>query len=150
MTLQTLARGARHSNAGLLATAALFKLNTDPLSLRRHKVHGPAGIYAAAAPKPAVCVLVPKKTEIDDDVALKLLTGSTMNGRYVDKAAAKKVLATTKTHADQGTAKKTGAGKGTPDIKKVDLGHGMDISHHSEPRRSIGLRRRGQHLALDD
>lgn len=133
--LQSALRARPH--AGLIASAALLSHST----------------IASTSPKPVVCVLVPK-TKIDDDVTLKLLAGSTMNGRYVDEAAAKKLLANMKAR-DEGVApkKSIGAGKGTIarfDFKKVGLGGGMTISHHRAPQRSIGLKRRGEHLALDD
>ena len=76
----------------------------------------------------AVCVLVPK-VEIDDKAALRILTGSTMNGRYIDDATANKLL------ADDGN--------------KAGLGKGVSISHHHEPRRVAGKPcNRGEHVAI--
>lgn len=103
MTHVSLAHRARlHPSA--ITSAALSALNS-------HRVHpnitaaAPKAEITVAAPMPAVCVDAAAK-----NAALCPLAGSTMNSRSVNKAAAKKVLATTKAHAGQGAAKKTGAG----------------------------------------
>lgn len=61
-----------------------------------------------------------------------------------DKASAKNAGATKKVYGGEHDAAKR------IDGNKVSLGGGMTISHHRAPRRSIGLKRRGMHLALDD
>jgi hypothetical protein len=140
---------ARTPAPALLATATLAALNYDS----KAPVTGEpkSTCFDAALPRDlsetyksldlaghpgAVCVLVPK-VEIDDETALRILSGSTMNGRYIDDDdAAKKLLADDMA--------------GTLNIDQC-LGNGVAISHHREPHLIAGIvHRRGVHLALDD
>ncbi|TXI34705.1 MAG: hypothetical protein E6Q53_01035 [Candidatus Moraniibacteriota bacterium] len=162
---------ARTPAPALLATATLAAMSTN---FQRANAD-PKAIDAGKPPRDladthkvlclddhpgAVCVLVPELSmdAAAKNAALKLLTGSTMNGRYVDEAAAKKLLADMMAGSEDAAVKKFssgkhGTGKGTFKrfgIKKVGLGHGVTISHHRELGNTIGLKRRGMHLALDD
>lgn len=140
---------ARTPAPALLATATLAAMSTN---FQRANAD-PKAIDAGKPPRDladthkvlclddhpgAVCVLVPELSmdAAAKNAALKLLTGSTMNGRYVDDAAAKKLLADDMA--------------GTLNIDQC-LGNGVAISHHREPHLIDGIvHRRGVHLALDD
>lgn len=161
--LHTAHRARPH--AGVVASAVLTTLNFQ--SLRRHRVRpdiagvaAPQAEIVAAAPMPAVCVLVPELS-LDDaaakNAALTLLTGSTMNGRYVDEAAAKKLLAHMKSR-DEGVDLNFTSSPLTCDtankapvrrFSKLDVNSRLHVGHHHEPRRVAGVANvRGEHVAM--
>lgn len=147
------ALSARAPASGLLASAILTVLDTNQ-SPHRRQVHGP-GI--TAAPKTAVCVLVPPKAEIVDDAAFKILAGSTMNGRYIDEAAANKMLVDKKARKE-GVAPNFTSGALACDTAskapvqcytKLGGNNRLHVGHHLEPRRVAGVPNiRGEHVAM--
>lgn len=102
----------------------------------------PVGIISAALrlvdttekPLAAICVNVPDGP-IDREVGMRILTGSTMNGRVLTEGDADKLLDDMKSGAQHYTAKN---------------GTGLHVANHREARRLVGLKRHGRHLALDD
>ncbi len=132
---------------GLLASASLAAMSTnfqranaDPKAIDAGKPpRDLADTYKSlnlAGHPGAVYVLVSDYTLNDAAMttAMKLVVGSTMNGRYIDDAAAKKLLADDMA--------------GTLNIDQC-LGNGVAISHHREPRRVAGIpRNRGEHVAV--
>lgn len=158
MTLQTASFRARPS----VMVAALSTLNSEnpPTTM----AGDPKATYFDKQPRDltdvytgAVCVLVPK-VEIDDKAALAILTGSTMNGRYIDEVAAKKVLADKKVYDDDAVAlvddmaDKKAHGTGETSAKRFNLKAGnnwLHIGRHVEPRRIAGTPiNRGEHVAV--
>ena len=90
--------------SGLLATAALHALAAEATRGANDLGTGqPQAIAVDSKKLGAVCVRVPDGSTIDDGSALKLLVGSTMNGKTLDMEGAKVLLARTK-HARHGSA----------------------------------------------
>lgn len=153
MTLQTASFRARPS----VMVAALSTLNSSPHAA----IADPKAIDAGKPPRDltdthkaldlegypsAVCVLVPKLSPDEMAAALKILMGST-NGRYVDDATAKKLLADKKAcGTGETSAKRFNIDTGG---NSYGLGKGVSISHHHEPRRIAGTPiNRGEHVAV--
>lgn len=97
----------------------------------------------------AVCLVVPKLSPDEMTAALKILMGST-NGRYVDDATAKKLLADKKAPGAKTFRVRWGAGKKLDSV--AVLTHELGLlrrAHHSEPRRVAGTPDiRGEHVAV--
>ncbi len=154
---------ARTPAPALLATATLAAMSTN---FQWANAADPKAIDAGKPPRDladtyksldlaghpgAVCVLVPPKVEIDAETALQILSGSTMNGRYIDYDAAKKLLADDRKAKSPGTFKaRYGTGKKLDSV--AVLTHELGLlrrAHHSEPRRIAGSPDiRGEHVAV--
>ncbi len=157
---------ARTPATALLATATLVALNYDS----KAPVTGEpkSTCFDAAPPRDlsdthnalnlegyagVACVKVPDYVLNDTAMttAMKLLVGSTINGRYIDDDAAKKLLADDHKSKSPGTFKaRYGAGKQLDSV--AVLTHELGLlrrAHHSEPRRIAGSPNiRGEHVAV--
>ncbi|TXH07996.1 MAG: hypothetical protein E6Q06_01030, partial [Candidatus Moraniibacteriota bacterium] len=85
--------------SGLLATAALHALAAQKFDAETDLDTGqPQAIAFDAKMLGAVCVRVPDGPPLDEASALKLLTGSTMNGTVLTEVDARAVLADMQQH----------------------------------------------------